>query len=128
MAKYHKSNLPTESEEQIALFEWATLQSGKYPELLWMFHVPNEGRRSMPTAVRLKREGLKRGVPDIFLPVPRGIYHGLFIELKSQSGGRRSNEQKEWIQFLRSQGYVAEFRNGWQAAAELILKYLRWRK
>ena len=32
--------VPTEADEQIALFEWAALQSGRFPELALLYHVP----------------------------------------------------------------------------------------
>ena len=66
-----RNTTPTESEEQQTLFRWAAMQCGKYPELALMFHIPNEGKRSWMTGGRMKAEGLKSGVPDIFLPVPR---------------------------------------------------------
>lgn len=82
-----KRQVPTESEEQQTLFRWAAMQCGKYPELALMFHIPNEGKRSWMTGGRMKAEGLKSGVPDIFLPVPRGEFHGLFVEMKRTKGG-----------------------------------------
>lgn len=67
---------------------------------------------------------MKAGVPDLFLPVSRDGYHGLFIELKRQAGGRVSDEQKEWIQELRDQGYRVEVCKGWEAAAGVLKNYL----
>ncbi len=116
--------VPTEAEEQKALFNWAAHMMGTWPELELMYHTPNEGKRSPKQGYVMKQEGLKKGVPDICLPVPRGKYHGLYIELKRLNGGRKTHEQKYYINALRQLGYAAEFRNGWQAAAELIVKYL----
>jgi len=45
-----------------------------------------------PTAQKLKKEGVKRGIPDIFLPCARGGSHGLFIEMKARDG-KVSEEQ-----------------------------------
>lgn len=53
-----------------------------HPELQLLYHVPNEGKRTWRTGARLKSEGLKPGVPDLCLPVARGKYHGLYVELK----------------------------------------------
>ena len=72
----------TESQLQIQIFEWAQLMTGKYPELYLLYHIPNEGKRSIYYGAKLKREGLKSGVPDICLPIPKGQYCGLYIELK----------------------------------------------
>ena len=88
---------PTEHEEQAALMDWIYLTSWKYPELNLFYHVPNEGKRSPAAAMKLLAEGLKKGVPDNFLPVARGGYHGLYIELKRTKGGKLSPEQRQWL-------------------------------
>lgn len=76
------SPVPTESQEQQRLFQWARMESGRFPELELLYHIPNEGKRSRATGRRMVAEGLKKGVPDICLPVARGGSHGLYIELK----------------------------------------------
>ena len=114
---------PTESDEQIALFEWAALQSRKYPELELLYHIPNGGHRHKTTAIRLKREGVKAGVPDICLPVPRGTYHGLYIELKAGRNTATGNQTK-WLQALQSNGYFVAICHGWEVASNTITDYL----
>ena len=37
----NKMPVPTEAQEQMTLFSWAAMQSGKYPELNLLYHVPN---------------------------------------------------------------------------------------
>ena len=98
---------PTEEEEQAAVFRWAELMSGQHPELQLLMHIPNGGYRHPATAARMKAQGVKAGVPDIFLPVPRDGFHGLWIEMKRVKGGKVSPEQKEWIEILNSYGYFA---------------------
>lgn len=115
---------PLESEEQITLFEWASLQVGRYPELRFLYHVPNGGSRNKAEAARLHAEGVKAGVPDLCLPVARGGFHGLYIELKRTKGGRASENQKAWLERLQEQGYCAVICKGWEEAAETIKKYL----
>lgn len=117
--------IPTESVEQQHLFQWAKLQQAAYPELALLYHVPNGGKRNRATAARLKAEGVKPGVPDICLPVPRGDYHGLYIELKRIQGGTTSDDQKDWLDVLRRQGYHTAVCKGWNAAAQVILDYLK---
>ena len=73
----NKMPVPTEAQEQMTLFSWAAMQSGKYPELNLLYHVPNGGSRHKAEAGRLRAEGVKAGVPDLCLPVARGQYHGL---------------------------------------------------
>lgn len=112
-----------EDNEQIVLFRWAQFQSVKYPELDLLFHIPNGGRRDKREAARFKAMGVKPGVSDVFLPVARGGYHGLFIELKAP-GGRASNYQKKFINLIRNQGYRAEICFGWEQASQVILSYI----
>lgn len=113
----------TESEEQQALFQWANIMSKKMPELRLLHAIPNGGKRHKATAVRLKKEGQKAGVSDMFLPVARGRYHGLYVELKAK-GGRLSDKQKEWIRLTTQQGYLSIVCFGWEEAKTRIESYL----
>lgn len=122
-----KRQIPSEAQEQATLFSWARMKLGKYPELRLLFHVANGGTRDPIEAKHLKDQGVKPGVPDLFLPVARGLWHGLFIELKRQKGGRVSDAQREWLTDLEREGYRAELACGWQEAAEIILEYLEGR-
>lgn len=112
-----------ESNEQIALFRWAQFMAGNYPELELMHHIPNGGRRDKVTAKILVAEGVKSGVPDICLPVPRGPYHGMYIEMKHGKNKTTSN-QDHWLAALSAQGYCTIVCYGWQSASEAILHYL----
>lgn len=124
MNKTRPNMTPREGMEQATLFNWAKMQSWKYPELDLMYHIPNGGKRSASEAARFKAEGVKSGVPDIFLPVPRGGKHGLYIEMKRQKGGSVSDNQEDWIGKLREQGYQVEVCKGWEAASKVIVSYL----
>ena len=116
--------IPTEDTEQAHIFAWAAWASGKYPELDLMHHIPNGGKRSKSEAARFKAQGVKAGVPDIFLPCARGGYHGLYIELKRTKGGKLSAVQKEWIDALRGQDYKVIVCYGFDEAREVIISYL----
>lgn len=116
--------VPTEDTEQTWLFQWARIQSGKWPELALLYAIPNGGRRPIKTAVNMKRTGTKAGVPDMFLPVARGGFHGMYIEMKRTKGGHVSDEQKAWIKALTEQGYKCVITKGWEDAAEQIKAYL----
>lgn len=116
--------VPTEDTEQTWLFQWARLQSGKWPELSLLYAIPNGGRRPIKTAVNMKRTGTKAGVPDMFLPVARGGFHGMYIEMKRTKGGHVSDEQKAWIKALTEQGYKCVITKGWEDAAEQITAYI----
>ena len=116
--------VPTEGAEQATLFSWAEMMSHKRPELRYLFHIPNGGKRTKSEAARFKAEGVKPGVPDLFLPVARGPYHGLFVELKRQKGGTISPAQRRWGRALTVQGYLATVCYGWKDAAATIEDYL----
>ncbi len=113
----------SESVEQTTLFRWAVFMENKYPELKLMFHVPNGGKRDKLTATKLKAEGVKAGVPDIELPVGRGGYFGLFVEMKV-GRNKTSAHQDEWIAELKRQGYMTAVCYGWEDASRLIEGYL----
>lgn len=122
--KQPKLPTPSESVEQICLFRWAAFSVGAHPELKLMYHIPNGGKRNITTAKRLKAEGVKAGVPDIHLPVPRGGYHGLYIELKKQRGNTTTENQDFWLEALSEQGYSTAVCKGWEEASKVILNYL----
>ena len=94
------------------------------PELGLLYAIPNGGKRAIKTAIALKAQGVKSGVPDMCLPVARGGYHGLYIELKRQKGGVVSETQKSWITALNTQGYKAIICHGAEEAIEQIRGYL----
>jgi hypothetical protein len=72
----------SEHDEQVALFNVLYLYQGKYPILKWIFAIPNGGKRHPATAVKLKREGVKSGAWDIFVPFAVDEYCGMFVEMK----------------------------------------------
>lgn len=119
------NNVPTEAQEQTALFQWAALMEGRWPELRLLYAIPNGGSRHPVEARHLKEQGVKPGVPDVFLSASRCGYHGLYIEMKRRKGGRVSVEQKKMILALRAQGYKAEVCRGWEEAKNTICEYLR---
>lgn len=119
---------PTESQEQIALFEWVEYAMARYPELKLLFHVPNGELRNKVVAARLKKEGVRSGVPDLVLPVARGGYHGLYIEMKRIRHGKVSKDQREWLDALNEQNYCAIVCKGADEAQEAIVRYLKFNK
>lgn len=113
----------SEHSDQVTLFYWAKLKEVEYPELRWMFAIPNGTRTSPGVAAKMKAEGVLKGASDIFLPCSKGEHHGLFLELKTKIG-RASPEQLEFIKAMRDQGYAAFVVHGWEAAAKTIQLYL----
>ncbi len=76
--------------------KWAALQTTTLPELALLFAVPNGGHRHPATGAKLKAEGVKPGVPDLWLPVPRNLFHGLVIELKTELKSSKVSAAQEW--------------------------------
>lgn len=120
----------------MALFSWADLAASTRPELRWLHSVPNGGYRTAGTAGRMKGEGVKAGVPDVFLDVARGPFHGLRMELKvpriqgvkgqyaTVRAGTLSAEQDRWLIHYHENGYAARVAYGWTHAKQLIEIYL----
>ncbi|MDB4726128.1 VRR-NUC domain-containing protein [bacterium] len=111
-----------EDQHQAALFSWARLMKGKLPGIHLMFHPPNGGKRGEREAGRLKKQGVLAGVSDIVLPVARGGYHGLFIELKSPTGAL-TKTQEDFLAGVTEQGYMGVVCFGFDEAKEEIIKY-----
>ncbi len=70
--------------------------------------------------------GVRKGVHDYLLPVARGKYHGLWLELKPdiKPKPKATTEQKAWREKMRGQGYAAVIVIGWESAIEVMLAYL----
>ena len=109
----------SESDEQIGFVNWFEAQ---FPGVR-IFHIPNGGHRSISVAKKLKAEGVRPGVPDLFIPAWR-----IWIEMKRTKGGRVSKEQKEWADYLRGVGYVVIIATGARDASLQLLQVLRERR
>jgi hypothetical protein len=90
---------------------------------LYYFCIPNGGKRGMFEAMRLKRTGVMAGIPDLMIPMARGKWHGLFLEMKKEKGGTVSESQKYWIEILRAQDYKVEVCHGANHAIDEIAHY-----
>lgn len=108
----------------IALMQWFELKHRKYTGLLW--HVPNGGKRGIIEATKLMRMGVRPGVSDYFLMVPKKSpeFAGLFLEVKA-SKGRLSPVQKQFLQDAANQGYKAVTAFGLDECMEAIDVYLQ---
>lgn len=116
----------SEHGQQMAVFQWAAFNRERYPVLRWLYAIPNGGGRSAAQGAALKAEGVKSGVSDLCLPVARGKYHGLYIEMKKEHGvpSDVSQLQKEFIAFIEGQGYCAGVAFGWSKAVVILEQYL----
>jgi rhodanese-related sulfurtransferase len=109
--------------EQCALIRWCALNEGRFPELRWIYAIPNGGQRNIAVAAKLKKEGVKAGVPDLCLPVARGGYHALYIELKAGKN-KPTASQLEWQGGLNGLGNMVVTCWGWEPASHVIERYM----
>ena len=124
----------SEHAEQVALFQLAELHQAQYPELEFLFAIPNGGHRYKAVAAKMKSEGVKSGVPDICLPVMSiqwGIggtyYNALYIEMKVGKNKPTAN-QHHWIDGLRKLGNRVEVCYSADEAWNVILDYLGYER
>ncbi len=114
----------SEHDHQVALFCWANANVTRFPELRFMFAVPNGGHRHPAVAGKLKAEGVKAGVLDIHLPAARAGFHGLWIEMKAGKN-RPTAEQFLWMDYLRGAGYCVRLCYSAKDAQKAIEEYLQ---
>lgn len=126
----------TEHSQQVALFAWAADSTEKYPQLAYMFAIPNGGLRDIRTATALKAEGVKSGVCDVFLPYSWsaeqhgvGSYSGCFIEMKiekyrNHKDGGCSEEQLDFINYAVAAGYYCKVCYNWMEARDTLIAYM----
>lgn len=137
----------TEHAHQCALFAAIAIAhplppTGAEHPLHWLFAIHNARDGSNAVAgAKAKAEGVKRGVPDLFLPQPmttdpetrnlfeRMSYHGCYIELKrpehaTHKNGNCSDDQLKWIRQLRRSGYYVNVAFGWHEALTQLQEYL----
>ena len=109
----------SEASEQEGLLTWF---HHRYPDVL-IYHCPNGEYRSPSVAVRLKKQGVVRGIPDLFIPAWK-----IFIELKRVDGGVVSKEQEKIISYLERVGYTVIVAHGATDASIQILEFLECKK
>jgi hypothetical protein len=119
--KPRKKRRRDEEVEQEKFFVWLD-QNG-----IIAFHPRNGGSLNPIEGAKFKRLGVKRGVPDVCLPLVAAPYHGLYIELKKIDGklSDLSEEQAWWLKFLQGQGYKAEVAFGFLHAKQIVEEYLK---
>lgn len=119
-----KYAMRSEDTEQINVVQWANWNMNRYPELRWLFHVPNGGSRNRAEAVKFKQMGVKAGVSDLCLPYPKGIYCGLFIEMK-YGNNRQQDTQKEFLEDMAAAGHFVATCYSAEEAIKVIEEYLK---
>lgn len=128
-----KGQRKTEHDEQVAVVDWARDNEHRHPELALLFAIPNgaklpytvnaNGERFSRQGAFLRAEGMKAGVPDLFLSVARGRWHGLYIEMK-RKGGKLSEAQVDMLARLQAEGYATAVPYSAEEAAAVLVRYL----
>jgi hypothetical protein len=118
---------PTEGQIGSAFYKWWSMayRGMGVPSPALLFHIANEGSGGNPIrGAILKRQGVVKGVPDYLLAVPRGKFHGLFIELKTMVGKTSQEQEKILCEFSR-QGYSTHVCFGFDQAVRTVECYLK---
>lgn len=95
---------PSEHNIQSAFFKLCRLHEERDPRFKAIFAIPNGGKRDKVTGAIMKREGAKAGVLDVFVAIPSGIHHGLFIEFK-RKGGKMTPAQAQFARQAMAAGF-----------------------
>lgn len=118
----------SESDEQAALVKWFRIKYPKYSKCLISSQsgVVISGKNKFGMIAKLKKEGWQKGVPDLFIAVPKKGKHGLWIELKDagKAASALSDEQSEYLELFSSLGYEAIWCAGFDVAKAAIEVYM----
>lgn len=153
-----------EHKHQVQFIRWCKMQRVDLPASLYycsssqrgetledyIFAIPNGGKREQKTKViggkkvnyspegaRLKAEGCKAGVHDLFLPMPRyfkgeenPFVFGLFIEVKKPvskdyENPQVSKEQKQFGERMLRMGYKVAYCWGFNEIVDAVEAYFK---
>ena len=103
--KLKRRNAQPEAIEQAKVIAWARASERNYPYLQLLHCSLNGVKMTKAQAGRAIAQGMLSGVPDLFLPVPKNGYHGLFIEMKYGSNKVTENQEK-FLQNAANVGYA----------------------
>ena len=112
-----------EDSELIKFFDWVRLNEKFDPRFETIYHIANERRISQHHGKILKQKGVKAGIPDVHVPIPSGMYPGLFLEFKV-APNNLSVEQKRVIKGLLRVGYLCLVVWSAEEAISVVTEYL----
>ena len=118
-----KYAMRSEDTEQINVVSWANWNMNHYPELKWLHHIPNGGSRNKQEAIKFKQMGVKAGVSDLHMPYPKGLYCGLYIEMKYGDNGQKK-AQKEFLADMAAAGHFVVTCYSAEEAVKILEEYL----
>lgn len=110
-----------EHELQVACVKWF---KETYPFFsMALFSIPNGGSRHILEAINLKKEGMTKGVADLFLAIPNKENHGVFIEMKAAKG-KPSEEQKQFLALMHKLNYKVAIVRTFQTFVKIVQEQL----
>lgn len=122
-----KNNAMSEDRLQMRIILWWDAECERFGAKPWeLMHIPN-GLLNPNATRKVLPLGVRKGYPDLMLPIPRGNYAGLFIELKSPTVDIRravSNDQKKVLKTLMGRGYCTAVCQNFYEVTRLITSYL----
>ena len=115
----------SEHQHQSAFFSWWRVYSktqGINEKLC--FAIKNDSRHTEAGRIYRWKEGVQAGVFDVFLSIPSGGKHGLYIELKA-GDKPMSKAQREFAEVVFRQGYETAVARSTEDAIAAVMAYLR---
>lgn len=126
----NKVKVSSEHILQSQCVRWFRLSYPKFKYLL--FSVPNGAMLHGNKLQRVKHwrklqsEGATKGVSDLILLLPKGVYHGLCIEMKTKaSHSRQTPEQKEFQSNVCAVGYAYVIPTGFDEFKTIVDSYIK---
>jgi len=116
--KENDLNMLSEHQEQCLVVDYCDKKN------IPVFAIPNGSNKSKVQAHLFKCEGLRSGVPDLCIPVKRGDFGSLYIEMKRKKKATVSIEQKAWLAQLNILGHKVVVCYGFEEAKQVIDDYM----
>lgn len=119
----------SEYQAQATVIQWAKAHEHLYPELKLLkgnmegISLGGSIRQRAITIAKMKASGMRPGWPDLELPVARGAFPALFIEMKV-GNNKTSEEQNRYLDLLRDAGNAVYVSYGSAQAIRTISSYL----
>lgn len=113
----------SEHDTQAAFMQYVRYREVDMPELQWLHAIPNGGARNAVTGARMKEEGVRKGIWDLFFPFASNGYSGLYIEFK-YGKNKLSPEQVAFGEFVQKQGYKTGVAYTADEAIEILQEYI----
>ena len=112
-----------EETAMIVFFDYCRAMAHAHKGYGLAFHIPNESKSSIQRRMTMKRAGVKKGIPDICVPIANDKFASLFIEMKIKPN-KPSPEQMQLIRELNQVGNYAALCWSADEAIEMLNKYL----